>query len=95
VVKNAAKKYVLRLYVSGSTVKSARAIANIKRACEQRLKHEYELEVIDIYQQPRLAKKEEILAAPTLVRCFPLPRRRIVGDFLKPEEALVKLGVDL
>jgi circadian clock protein KaiB len=93
-VKNAVKKYVLRLYVSGSTLKSARAVANIKRVCERHLKNEYQLEVVDIYQQPHLAKEDQILAAPTLIKCSPLPRRRIVGDFLKPEEALLKLGLE-
>ena len=65
-------QYVLRLYVSGSTLKSALAVENIKRICEQHLKNRYDLEVIDIYQQPNLARDEQIVAVPTLIKRLPL-----------------------
>jgi len=86
-------KYVLRLYVSGSTTKSARAVENIKRICEQHLKNRYDLEVIDIYQQPNLARDEQIVAVPTLIKRLPVPLRRLVGDLSNLEKVLV--GLDL
>jgi circadian clock protein KaiB len=85
--------YVLRLYVSGSTLKSALAVKNIKRICEQYLKSRYDLEVIDIYQQPNLARDEQIVAVPTLVKRFPHPLRTIVGDLSNSVRLLV--GLDL
>ena len=87
------EKYVLRLYVTGQTPKSVRAIANIKAICEEHLKGRYDLQVIDIYQRPALAQDEQILAAPTLIRKLPLPLRRLVGDLSKTERVL--LGLDL
>ena len=86
-------KYVLRLYVSGSTSKSALAIGNIKRICEQHLKNRYDLEVIDIYQQPHLAREEQIVAVPTLIKRFPPPLRRLIGDLSNQEKVL--FGLDL
>jgi circadian clock protein KaiB len=86
-------KYVLRLYVSGSTSKSARAIENIKRVCEQHLKNRYDLEVIDIYQQAHLARDEQIVAVPTLIKRLPPPLRRLVGDMSNLEKVL--FGLDL
>jgi circadian clock protein KaiB len=86
-------KYVLRLYVSGSTSKSALAIGNIKRICEQHLKNRYDLEVIDIYQQPHLAREEQIVAVPTLIKRSPPPLRRLIGDMSNQEKVL--LGLDL
>ncbi len=85
--------YVLRLYVAGMTSKSVRAVANIKQLCEEYLQGQYELEVIDLYQQPQLARGEQIIAAPTLIKKLPLPLRRIVGDLSKTERVLV--GLDL
>ena len=87
------EKYVLRLYVSGSTSKSALAIENIKRICKQHLKDRYELEVIDIYQQPSLARDEQIVAVPTLIKRFPPPVRRLIGDLSNLKRVL--LGLDL
>jgi circadian clock protein KaiB len=72
--------YVLRLYVTGATAASARAIATLKALCERRLKGRYQLEVIDIFQKPALAEGEHIVAAPTLVRVLPAPLRRFIGD---------------
>ena len=86
-------KYVLRLYVSGSTLKSALAVENIKRICEQRLKNRYDLEVIDIYQQPNLARAEQIVAVPTLIKRLPLPQRRLIGDMSDLNKVL--FGLDL
>ena len=89
----ATEKYVLRLYVTGMTPKSINAIENIRKICEENLKGRYELEVIDIYQQPEYAKKEEILAAPTLIKKLPLPLRKFIGDMSNEEKILV--GLDL
>ena len=86
-------KYVLRLYVAGMTPKSTRAIANVKRICNEHLAGGYELEVIDIYQQPKLAKGEQIIATPTLIKKQPLPLRRLIGDMSDTERFLV--GIDL
>lgn len=73
-------KYVLRLFVTGILPNSARAIVNCKRICEIHLQGRYELEIIDIYQQPELAVEEEIIAAPVLIKKFPLPEQRVIGD---------------
>jgi circadian clock protein KaiB len=86
-------KYVLRLYISGSTSKSALAVENIKRVCEQHLKNRYDLEVIDIYQQASLARDEQIVAAPTLIKRLPLPLRRLIGDLSNVNKVL--FGLDL
>ena len=86
-------RYVLRLYVSGTTPKSLRAIVNVKKICEEHLKGRYELQVIDIYQQPVLAKGEQIIAAPTLIKKLPLPLRKLIGDMSSIERVL--LGLDL
>jgi len=86
-------KYVLCLYVTGMTPKSTRAIANVQRLCEEYLKGFYELTIIDIYQQPKLAKEEQIIATPTLIKQLPLPIRRFIGDMSDTEKFLV--GIDL
>jgi circadian clock protein KaiB len=86
-------KYVLRLYVSGSTLKSALAVENIKRICEQYLKNRYDLKVIDIYQQPNLARDKQIVAVPTLIKRLPPPLRRLVGDMSNLRKVL--FGLDL
>ena len=91
--KPKSKEYVLRLYVAGTTSKSIRAVANIKEICETSLKNRYDLEVIDIYQQPVLVKGEQIIAAPTLVKQLPLPLRKFIGDMSDTERILV--GLDL
>lgn len=85
--------YVLRLYVAGVTPNSVRAIANLKRICEEYLQGHYTLEVIDLYQQPELAEGEQIIAAPTLIKQLPLPLRRVIGDMSNQERVLV--GLDL
>ena len=85
--------YVLRLYVAGATPRSIRAIDNVKAICEEHLRERYELEVIDLYQQPVLAMGEQIIAAPTLIKELPEPLRRIIGDMSSTEKILV--GLDL
>jgi len=85
--------YVLRLYVTGATPGSTRAITNMKAICDEHLKGRYSLEIIDIYQQPALARGDQIVAAPTLVRKLPAPLRRLVGDPSERERVL--LGLDL
>jgi circadian clock protein KaiB len=87
------ERYVLRLYVTGITPHSTRAIVNVRRICEEHLQGRYELEVVDIYQQPVLAKGEQIIAAPTLIKKLPLPLRRLIGDLSNTERVL--LGLDL
>ena len=87
------EKYILRLYITGLTPRSTKAIANVKDICEKYLKGRYELEVIDIYQQPKLAQGEQIIAAPTLIKKLPLPLRRLIGDMSDTEKFLV--GIDL
>jgi circadian clock protein KaiB len=85
--------YVLRLYVAGTTPQSLRAIGNIKKICEEHLAGRYDLEVIDIYQQPSLAEGEQIIAVPTLVKKLPEPLRRLIGDLSDTYRVLV--GLDL
>jgi circadian clock protein KaiB len=87
------RRYLLRLYVVGATPRSQRAIANLREICETELAGRYELEVIDIYQQPTLGAGEQIIAAPTLIRKLPLPVRRLVGDMSDREHVL--LGLDI
>jgi circadian clock protein KaiB len=86
-------KYVLRLFIAGMTPRSRRAIENIKRICEQELENRYELEIIDIYQQPELAATDQIIAAPTLIKKLPLPLRKVIGDLSDTERVVV--GLDL
>jgi len=91
---NAAKgKYILRLFVTGILPNSVRAIKNINIICEQYLKGKYELEIIDIYQQPSLALSEEIVAVPVLIKKFPLPEERMIGDMSNTEKVLKGLGI--
>jgi len=87
------KEYSLRLYVTGQTPRSLRSVENLRALCEKHLKDRYDLQVIDIYQQPALAKEMQILAAPTLIKALPLPLRRLVGDF--SDQNRVVLGLDL
>ena len=87
------EKFLLRLYVTGITPKSIRAIQNLKKICEENLKGRYELEVIDIYQHPTLAKDEQIVAVPMLIKKLPPPLHRLIGDMSDKERILV--GLDL
>ena len=87
------ERYVLRLYVAGMTPRAGRAIENVRAVCDEHLEGRFDLEVVDIYQQPALAKGEQIIAAPTLVKQLPLPLRRIIGDMSDRDRLLV--GLDL
>ncbi len=88
-----ATHYILRLYVTGSTPRSVRAISNIRKICEEYLVGRYDLEVVDIAQHPMLAEGEQIIAAPTLIKTLPLPLRRFIGDMSQTERILQ--GLDL
>ncbi len=87
------ERFVLKLYVSGMTARSRQAIENLKKLCDEHLGGRFELEIIDIYQQPGLAKGEQIIAAPTLVKRLPLPLRRVIGDMSNAGRILVVLGM--
>jgi circadian clock protein KaiB len=89
----ASTHYTLRLYVTGATPRSARAISNIRKICEEHLEGRYDLEVVDITEHPMLAEGEQIIAAPTLIKKLPLPLRRFIGDMSQTERIL--LGLDL
>jgi circadian clock protein KaiB len=86
-------RYLLRLYITGSTSRSIIALTNLKKICEEYLEGRYELEVIDLYQKPSLAQGDQIIAAPTLIKSLPLPFRRIIGDMSDKEKVL--FGLDL
>ena len=93
-MKNGARRtWRLRLYVAGQTPKSITALANLKRLCEERLAGRYHIEVIDLLSQPHLARRDEIVVIPTLVRKLPPPIRRIIGDLSNEERVLVGLDV--
>ena len=85
--------YALRLFVTGTTPRSMRAISNIKEICEEHLKSRYELEIIDLYQYPGLAKGEQIIAVPSLIKKLPLPIRRLVGELSDREKVLFGLDI--
>lgn len=87
------EKYILRLFISGMSPKSVRAISNIKNICETHLNGRYNLEVIDMYQTPQLAIGEQVIAMPTLIKKLPLPLRRVIGDMSDTDRVLV--GLDL
>ena len=91
--QKATAKHVLRLYVTGVTGKSVRAIQNVRRICDEHLKGAYELEVVDLYKNLPLARGDQIIAAPTLIKRLPAPLRRLIGDM--SDEARVLVGLDL
>ena len=86
-------KMKLTLYVTGHTQRSDRAIANLRRICEEELKGRYELEIIDVLEQPQLAEEQKILATPTLIKDLPPPLKRLIGDLSDKERVL--LGLDI
>jgi len=86
-------KYALKLYITGHTPRSLRAIDNLRRICEQELKNECEMKVIDVLEQPQMANEDKILATPTLIRSLPLPPRRIIGDL--SDTRTVLMGLDI
>ena len=91
--ENKPEVWHLRLYVAGQTPKSITAFANLKKICEEHLKGQYTIEVIDLLENPKLAKGDQILAIPTLVRKLPVPLRKIIGDLSNTERVLV--GLDM
>ena len=86
-------KHVLRLYVTGTTGKSMRAIQNVRRICEEHLRGLYDLEVVDIYKNLPLARGDQIIAAPTLIKRLPEPLRRLIGDMSDEQRVLVGLDI--
>lgn len=86
-------RYILRLYVSGSSARSLRAVSNLKKICDEHLPQDYDLEVIDIYKNPAAAREEQIVAAPTLVKRLPKPLRKFVGDLSNTQKILVGLDI--
>ncbi|MEO6905226.1 MAG: circadian clock KaiB family protein [Ginsengibacter sp.] len=86
--------YNLKLFITGASPNSARAIANLKDICEKYLGENYDLEIIDVYQQPLMAKKEQVLALPMLIKYFPLPVKRLFGDMSNLNSVLKGLGLN-
>jgi len=87
------QRFVLRLYVTGSTVRAGQAVANVRSLCEEYLPGRYDLEVVDIYQQPGEAAKGQIVAAPTLVKELPFPVKRLIGDLSDRDKVIVGLNL--
>ena len=90
-----AEKYVLRLYVTGLTARSTRAITAVRDVCEEHLRGLYDLEVVDVYQQPGRVSRDQIFAIPTLVKCEPAPQRFVIGDMTDRQRLLFGLGLPL
>jgi circadian clock protein KaiB len=90
-----AEDFVLRLYIAGQTPKCMRAFANLKRICEQHLANRYRIEMIDLLLDPALARGDQILAVPTLVRRVPVPVRKIIGDLSNTQRVLAGLNVSV
>jgi len=88
-------EFKLRLYITGASPNSARAIINIRNICELYLKGRYELQIIDVYQDVALARQEQLIALPLLIKKFPLPERKLIGDLSETEKVLKALEVDM
>jgi circadian clock protein KaiB len=88
-------KYLLKLFVTGQTSRSSRAIANLRRICEEGLGEDYDLTIIDVLERPQLAELDKILATPTLIKEFPPPARRFIGDLSETEKVLLELDLPL
>jgi circadian clock protein KaiB len=93
IARDSDNRFILRLYVSGLTARSREAIENIRHLCQEHLAGRHELQIIDIYQQPELAKDQQLVAAPTLVKKLPLPLRKLVGDMHDSARVLIMLGI--
>lgn len=91
--QNNEAEYILRLYITGATPNSVRAITNIKQICEEHLKGRYSLQIIDVYQEDGLAEREQLIALPLLVKKTPLPERRMIGDLSDTQKVLKGLGL--
>jgi len=87
------ERYILKLYITGLTSRSSRAIENVRAFCQKHLHGRYDLQVIDVYQQPALASSEQLLAVPTLIKKLPLPLRRLIGDM--SDESRILAGLNL
>src|SRR5215211_2769181 len=87
------KEYVLRLFITGATPNSIRALTNIKQICEEHLKGRYSLEIIDVYKQSDIAEKEQLIALPLLIKKQPLPVKRMIGDLSDVQKVLKGLGI--
>ena len=88
------RHFVLRLFVAGSTIRSARAIQTIRQICDTYLKGRHDLQVLDLYQNPEAAGREQIVAVPTLIRVLPAPLRRIIGDLSDQQRVLASLDIE-
>ena len=86
-------KISLRLFITGRTLRSERAVANLQRLCEEQLGERCDLHIVDVLEQPQLAEKERIIATPTLIREWPPPSRRVIGDLSNTEQVLLGLGL--
>ncbi|HEX3543140.1 MAG TPA: circadian clock KaiB family protein [Candidatus Acidoferrum sp.] len=91
--KKAIPRYALRLYITGQTPRSRQSVENLRALCDKYIPGQFDLEVVDIYQQPAMAAAGQIIAAPTLIKSMPLPLRRLVGDF--SDQNRVILGLDI
>jgi circadian clock protein KaiB len=91
--KRPATRYALRLYITGQTPRSRQSVENLRALCDKYIPGQFDLEVVDIYQQPAMAAAGQIIAAPTLIKSMPLPLRRLVGDF--SDQNRVILGLDI
>lgn len=87
------KEYILRLFITGATPNSVRALTNIKQICEEHLKGRYDLEIVDVYKQVDIAEKEQLIALPLLIKKQPLPERRMIGDLSDIQKVLHGLGI--
>jgi circadian clock protein KaiB len=91
--KRKGTRYILRLYVTGQTPRSMKSVENLRALCDKYLPGQFDLNIVDVYQQPAMAREGQIIAAPTLIKSMPLPLRRLVGDFSDKERVI--LGLDL
>lgn len=87
-------KYILKLYITGDSPRSQRAIANLMRICAQELKNQYELKIIDVLEQPDVAENDKIMVTPTLIKQLPPPLQRIIGDMSKTDQVLLGLDIE-
>ena len=93
--KHTAARYALRLYITGQTPRSLQSVENLRALCDKYIPNQFDLEVVDIYQQPAMAAAGQIIAAPTLIKRMPLPLRRLVGDFSDQERVILGLDIKL
>ena len=88
------KKYLLRLFITGSSPRSIRAVSNLTGICSKYMDGDYELQIVDIYEKPGLAREDQVIAIPTLIRILPAPEKRIIGDLTHTEEVMAGLGLE-